>query len=421
MAGDRIGTDVTGTAAVPNGVGIEVHASDATIGGTVGTSPSSCSGDCNLISGNGASSHATGVFVDGGDSASIVGNFIGTDVTGEQPLGNVFGIALNYQQASVNQQGSVNSAHVVIGGPTSAPGVAPGNVISGNAEGIYDYAPEGDEVSGNLMGLDRAGSAAVPIAPALRSITGLADSGDGVLIRTLGASTGRLVTVGGPSSADENVISGFPIAAVHVLDMNASASVLVQHDEIGTDGTGTRGIGNVQGVAEEPIAGSTFPYGTQITVDSSVVSGNTSAGIASTWTGNRIGTNAAGTAAVPNGAGIVGALIGGMRPVGDTTCDGPCNLISGNIDNGIRSGTDVKGNFIGTDLTGRLAIPNGTDPSPADWYSTSAVIDSGGFQRRSAERKRHDRRSEFRRAPRHLRPVLQPDQWQRRRWTHHPR
>jgi hypothetical protein len=83
--------------------------------------------------------------------------------------------------------------------------------------------------------------------------------------------------------------------------------------------------------------------------------------------GNFIGTNPAGTAALPNGSGGNGAIIFGFCgtpstcTVGGTTADAR-NLISGNIGTGIGlgngSGNTVQGNLIGTDITGTLALGN---------------------------------------------------------------
>jgi hypothetical protein len=83
--------------------------------------------------------------------------------------------------------------------------------------------------------------------------------------------------------------------------------------------------------------------------------------------GNFIGTNPAGTAALPNGSGGNGGIVFGFcgTPsncmVGGTTPDAR-NLISGNIGAGIGlgngSGNTVQGNLIGTDLTGTLALGN---------------------------------------------------------------
>jgi hypothetical protein len=81
-------------------------------------------------------------------------------------------------------------------------------------------------------------------------------------------------------------------------------------------------------------------------------------------TGNFIGTNPAGTAALPNGSGGNGAIILGTPSnctIGGTTPDAR-NLISGNIGSGVDLGTGtgntVQGNLIGTDVTGTVALGN---------------------------------------------------------------
>ena len=81
--------------------------------------------------------------------------------------------------------------------------------------------------------------------------------------------------------------------------------------------------------------------------------------------GNFIGTNAAGTAALPNGAGGLGGVIlvgsSSNNTVGGTTPDAR-NLISGNIGPGISiqlgTGNVVQGNVIGVDVTGTAALGN---------------------------------------------------------------
>jgi len=78
VIGNYIGTDLTGTKAVPNeGGGVYIDLGiDSTIGGVA-------PGERNIISGNAAD----GVTVN--NAANVVlGNYIGTDVTGLRPLGN---------------------------------------------------------------------------------------------------------------------------------------------------------------------------------------------------------------------------------------------------------------------------------------------------------------------------------------------
>ena len=97
-------------------------------------------------------------------------------------------------------------------------------------------------------------------------------------------------------------------------------------------------------------------------------------GVSSNFTvaieGNFIGTNAAGTAAIPNYWGIAIAdtpgvpdteVVGGLTATPGT---GAGNLISGNVVGAAgafgKDGTFL-GNLIGTDKTGKYAIPNQTD------------------------------------------------------------
>ena len=78
IAGNKIGTDITGTVALPNtAYGVVVN-SDSTVGGTA-------AGAGNLISGN-----ATGI-LEAGTGDLIEGNLIGTNATGLAALGNTRG------------------------------------------------------------------------------------------------------------------------------------------------------------------------------------------------------------------------------------------------------------------------------------------------------------------------------------------
>src|SRR5262249_55613033 len=82
VKGNKIGTNVNGTAALANaqaGVRIDSGANNNTIGGVLET-------DANLISGN----TQNGVYItDQGTQGNMVsGNYIGTDLSGLQALGN---------------------------------------------------------------------------------------------------------------------------------------------------------------------------------------------------------------------------------------------------------------------------------------------------------------------------------------------
>ena len=75
VAGNLIGTDVSGTLPLPNQVGVRVFGTSNTVGGV---------GAGNVISGNALN----GVQVEGGSGNTVAGNLIGTDASGAEPLGN---------------------------------------------------------------------------------------------------------------------------------------------------------------------------------------------------------------------------------------------------------------------------------------------------------------------------------------------
>lgn len=141
IAGNRIGTNETGTSALPNVDGIFIHqgSSETTIGGVQQDAG-------NLVSGNGSSSFTSpgsGITVaDGATGVTIKGNRIGTAMNGTTALPNSNGIV-------------VEGDNVVIGG--TQPGAA--NVIAFNrrpttpglGEGIQIAASSSSVATGNVM------------------------------------------------------------------------------------------------------------------------------------------------------------------------------------------------------------------------------------------------------------------------------
>ncbi len=102
IIGNYIGTNITGTSALPNlssGVALYSGASGTTIGGEE-------QGEGNLISGN----EDSGIYIygEGTDDNLISGNWIGTDVTGEHPLKNGENGILMYGGAKNNRVGPNN-------------------------------------------------------------------------------------------------------------------------------------------------------------------------------------------------------------------------------------------------------------------------------------------------------------------------
>ena len=137
VQGNLIGTDVTGTARLPNtygGVGISY-----TPGNLIG-GPNP--GEGNVISGNGNA--GVGIAYERATSNIVQGNVIGTDITGKRPLGNGT-VGVEILEAPGNIVGGNNAQS--------------GNVIAGNAWGVVirgAYAT-GNRVQGNRIGVDTAG------------------------------------------------------------------------------------------------------------------------------------------------------------------------------------------------------------------------------------------------------------------------
>jgi hypothetical protein len=93
-----------------------------------------------------------------------------------------------------------------------------------------------------------------------------------------------------------------------------------------------------------------------------------------------IGTNAEGTAALPNASVGVQVKAHNAR-IGWENCGGICNLISGNSGEGIlvdpsATGTRIQGNYIGTDITGAMKLlPDSLQPGI--WVKGSGTIIGG--------------------------------------------
>lgn len=187
VRGNLIGTDVTGTVAVPNlQFGIELKSPSNTIGGTA-------PGARNIISGN----KNTGLFVRGGAGSVIQGNFIGTDVTGSVAIPN--GTYGGY-----SGMGLSGSQNVTVGGTTPAAR----NVISGNSGyGLFLEAFGGNNVvQGNFIGVNAAGTGP------------LGNSSTGVLVSHYAEFTTSHDLIGGAAPGAGNVIAhngGHGVAVVN--------------------------------------------------------------------------------------------------------------------------------------------------------------------------------------------------------------
>ncbi len=398
VQGNWIGTDRTGRVALGNGTsGVKI---DGATGNLIG-GPNAAAR--NVIGANGEA----GVFLNGAVSNSVQGNFIGTDATGTNALGNTFaGVTL--AEADGN----------LIGGPPGA-----GNVISGNLQdGVFiSTNSAGNQVAGNLIGLDTTGATALANqfdgialnnAPSNlisgNVISGNADygvwvlgtnaSGNAVQGNTIGLDAAARVTrgnqfsgvriespanlIGGTSSASRNVISGNLQDGVTLFGPAATGN-RVQGNFLGTDWSGSSGLPNMRagvGLSEAPgnLIGGAAPGA------GNVLSGNYIWGLyvigsdasGNVIQGNRIGTDVSGTRAVGNwdglrldgtGSNVIGGLVAGAG-----------NLISGNPDLGIGLTnvwwTVIQGNQIGTKADGFSDLGNGAHGVEIRGLSTNNLV-----------------------------------------------
>ncbi|MBK6728983.1 MAG: hypothetical protein IPG63_17500 [Xanthomonadales bacterium] len=361
VAGNRIGTNPAGTAAIPNGYNgvVITAASNNRIGGTTAA-------DLNVISGN----SLNGIGIAAGASGNLIErNHIGVATDGAAPLGN-----------GENGVIILDSPSNKIGGDVAGTF----NVLSSN--GHHGVQISGDASDNNVVQRGVIGS----------DLFGTLDRGNGRagvnVAPTSGGSdipSGNVIGSGG-WGAGGNMISGNGWAGIQIDNANAT---LIQGNRIGTDVNGTQALPNGSGGIDI--------YNGWNTVIGSITAGNLISGNAGTGIdiqseglltilGNRIGTTADGSAALSNnGYGIWvqsvynGAVIGS----GDHdawTCNRACNLISGNTLYGLRLGNTsngphaVKGNFIGSNLAGTAARANGSGGVLVQAYAEIGGVGSEG-------------------------------------------
>ncbi|HMY72777.1 MAG TPA: CSLREA domain-containing protein, partial [Blastocatellia bacterium] len=293
----------------------------------------------------------------------VLGNYIGTNAGGTAAIANGTGVCIN--AARNNNIGG--SAGTTPGGTCT--GAC--NLISGNTQAnvsILNAPATGNRVIGNLIGLNAAGTVA------------LANPGKGVDI--VGASDN---IIGGTMPALRNVISGHASGAG--VSISSASNNQVRGNYIGTNAAGTGEVANAIGVSRVESSlgtGQNNVIGGADAGMGNVISGNTSAGIQLqgqndfVW-GNLIGLRADGVSALGNGVGI--NLNNGTAQnniIGDTdirpgACSGKCNKIAFNLQQGVlistngNTGNRIIGNSIFSN--GALGIdlaPTGVTPNDPD-------------------------------------------------------
>jgi hypothetical protein len=360
VTGNYIGTDVSGSRALPNmmeGVRVDSTVGETRVGGTI-------PGAGNLISGNGAS----GVKVGSRARATVQGNRIGTDASGTAAIPNGWSAIQSYQDGVT----AVDAAQARVGGPSpQARNVISGNTASGVA--VYGAATGNVEIQGNFIGTDAAGFAAV------------GNGGDGVLVlgpAPISPQAPRRSVLG-------NLISGNRRHGVHTSGVAAT----VAGNYIGTDAAGAAPLGNAGNGVDSAAASLNVGAPGLVTVTPlidpagtrrNIISGNAGHGVhgsgaAGFVISSYVGTDATGARSVANGG--HGLMFEGRMPsvgTGYRESSEQGNVISGNVGHGIllrgvatnaRDGR-VDGNRIGTDASGARPLGNAGHGI--------AVIDSAG-------------------------------------------
>ena len=268
-----------------------------------------------------------------GAGNTVQGCHLGTNPAGDTDLHNTGGVSV--------EAGGNN----LIGGPSAAAR----NLILGSSgnNAIEISGGNGNTIQGNYIGTNAAGSAILGVP--------------GIDILTANN------TIGGTVAGARNVTFSNGGLGINLRESNASGNT-IQGNFIGIKATGNATLGGNTGGINLLRAPNNLIGGTAAGAGN-VISGNAGQGITASATdglivqGNLIGTNAAGTAAVPNNGGI--AFDGSNNTIGGTT-PGARNIISGsNPGYGIRfsldsttAGNFIQGNYIGTDITGTVALGN---------------------------------------------------------------
>ncbi len=280
-----------------------------------------------------------------GSDAPVTGNiiagcYIGTDASGRQARGNGL--------AGIHLSGS-SVSNTLIGGSAAEDR----NVISGNgSEGIeVQGLARNTQIVGNYIGVAADGQTPLP------------NGGNGLLL--VGTEN---VLVGGTSPGAGNVISG---NRRHGLHARSSMGLRIQENFIGVEASGTSAVGNGgDGIFLVEVFNAQI--GGVSTGARNVISGNEGRGVTLVRSstnkiqGNYIGTDAAGRQALGNGGAGVHLELNSPNNLIGGTLEGAGNVISGNRGSGIfigssASGTQIFGNRVGVDATGRAALGNGAD------------------------------------------------------------
>ena len=426
IAANRVGSDVNGKRAIPNG-GNGILLTDTSTGNEIGgtrfvdsatgqvNNPTGNKGtttpvfvvppDGNLVSGNAKN----GILINKGSQTNTLnGNFVGTNADGDSAIANgadgvlivdspgnaLIGCKFRnnpfvyYNVLSGNLGNGLqvtNSDDVVVQGNFFGIGANNTNIVANRRDGILidgssantqvgGVIPLGNVSAGNVRnGIEVTGTAAGFITfntfGGLLAFKGAAPNGnDGVLI----------TATGGGQTVRTNVLSG---NVNNGLEIGGDASgVTVGPDIIGlnTEGNGLLPNGGdgvlIDGTAHANAIGDYY----QSVIPQNTFSGNLGYGLAITDSAHDndvfngfIGIDVLGTVALSNQRG--GIFVGGSAThnvIGGSSSDPSKpkkNIVSGNVGNGVTLGksssyTSVIDNWIGLNRTGKKPLPNSGRP-----------------------------------------------------------
>ncbi len=317
IRGNIIGTNLAGTAAIPNAEN-GIHQQSCThsiIGGTTAA-------DRNLVSGNIGNGMAISSF------HQVLGNYVGVDVTGTVALGNGNGIGAGHNN--------------IIGGTT--PGAR--NIISASISDGISFLSQGNgansQVIGNYIGTDVTGT------------VNLGNNRYGVYIRESGD-----IIVGGTTSAERNIISGNTTVGVF---LHAANDCQVLGNYIGPNVNGTVAFSSEYGVQVDAGTGG----GMNHLISGNVIGGHSIFGVLlSNPINNRLFGNIIGAsptlAPMPN---HIGVATGGNSPLTNQiggTGPGEGNIIAFNT-YGVSVGSGVSHKISGNSIYSNSTL--GIDLSP---------------------------------------------------------
>ena len=235
-----------------------------------------------------------------------------------------------------------------------------GSQAGSNADGL-DVEANGIAIAG--LGITGFSATGVVVFGDQTSITSSTITGNSGAIDIFGASNN---TIGGAGAGEGNVISGSAGDGIYAVGAGTSDN-LIEGNLIGTDASGTGALANGLCGIYFGDAGAGNTIGGLAAGVGNVISGNGQDGIELTGqgttgtviTGNRIGTNASGTGAIPNSFG--GLLITDRA----TAVLGSGNTIAGTVLINDGASVDLTGSSNRISGTAWLSLGGGSSAAPA--------------------------------------------------------